>query len=140
VRIVTRVTRYMQVSAGGVYDLGYQAVCPKYRRLVLAGQVAGRCEELIRAKASDHSWRIMPDSLLLFVKAHQSGSPFRIANQFKGLTSRRLRAGFPYLRSRLPALWSRSYCEATVGAVSAEAVCRCTGTQDGRPWRKERAR
>ena len=116
VRIVTRVTGQVQVSAGGVCDLGYHVVwCPKYRRPVLAGRLAGRCEELIRARASGHGWRmvaleIMPDHVHLFVKAHRSGSPSRIASQFKGFTSRWLRAGFPHLRSRLPALWSRSYC------------------------------
>jgi putative transposase len=131
-RIVTRVTRQMQVSAGSVYDLGYQAVrCPRYRTPVLAGRVAGRCEELIRAKASEHSWRIMPNNVGLFVKPHPSGSPSQIASHFQGSTSRRLRSRLPHLRSRLPALWSRSYSAATAGAVSA---------QTARPWRKERAR
>ena len=82
----------------------------------------------------------MPDHVHLFVNAHPSDSPSRVANQFKGLTSRRLRAEFPHLRSRLPALWSRPYFAATVGAVSAETVRRYTGTQNERPWRKERAR
>ena len=84
----------------GCTSLGYHVVwCPKYRRPVLAGRVAARCEELIRAKASEHGWRIvaleiMPDHVHLFVKAHPSDSPSRIASQFKGLTSRRLRAEF----------------------------------------------
>ena len=83
---------------------------------------------------------IMPGQVHLFVKAHPSGSPSRIASQFDGLTSRRLRAGFPHLRSRLPALWSRSYVAVTAGAVSAEAVCRYSGARNERRWRKERAR
>jgi putative transposase len=112
VRIVTRVTWQVQVSAGGVRDLGCHVVwCPKCRRPVLAGRAAGRCEELIRAKARGHGWRIvalkvMPDQVHLFVKAHPSDSPSRVARQFKGFTSRRLRSGFPQPRSRLPALWS----------------------------------
>ena len=136
----------MQVSAGGVHDLGYHVVwCPKYRRPVLSGPVRGRCEELIRAKAAEHGWRIvaleiMPDHVHLFVKAHPSDSPSRIANQFKGSTSRALRAEFPHLRSRLPTLWSKSYFAATVGAVSAATVRRYIDTQYERPWRKERDR
>ena len=138
VRIVARVTGQVQVSAGGVYEFGYHdAWCPRYRWPVLAGRVAARCKDLIRAKASEHSWRmvaveIMPYHVRLLVRAHAS-SP--IANQFTGLTSRRLRAEFP----RPPALWSRPYSAATVGAVSAETVRRHSGMQNERLWREERA-
>jgi putative transposase len=146
VRIVARVTEEVRVSASGVYDLGYHIVwCPQYRSGVLAGRVAARCEGLIRAKASGHGWPIValgvvPDHVHLFVKAHRSSSPSRIASQLKGFTSRRLVAGFPHLRSRLPTLWSRPYFAATAYAVSAETVRGYFGTHDGRPWRQERAR
>lgn len=129
-----------------MYDLGYHVVwCPKYRRPVLTGRVKDRCEALIRTKAAEHGWRlvtleIMPDHVRLLVKAHPPDSPSRVANQFKGVTSRRLRAEFPHLRSRLPTLWSRSYFAATVGSVSAATVQRYLDTQYERPWRKERAR
>ena len=142
VRIVARVTGQVQVSAGGVYEFGYRvAWCPRYRRPVLAGRVAACCRDLIRAKASEHNWRIvaveiMPYHVRLLVRAHASDSPSRIANQFKGLTSRRLRAEFP----RPPTLWSRPYFAATVGAVSAETVRLHGGTQNERPWQEERAR
>jgi putative transposase len=109
------------------------------------GAVAGRCEELIRAKARKRGWRIvaleiMPEHVRLSVKAHRSASLSRVASQFEGFTSRRSRAGFPRLRSGLPALWSRSYLAASVGAVSAKTVRRYACTQDERPWRKERVR
>ena len=129
-----------------MYDLGYHVVwCPKYRRPVLDGPVKTRCEELIRVRAAEHGWQIvalevMPDHVHLFVKAHPHDSPSRIANQFKGFTSRILRQEFPHLRSRLPTLWSRSYFAATAGAVSAAAVQRYLGTQYERPWRTEKAR
>jgi putative transposase len=123
-----------------VYEIEYHvAWCPKYRRPVPAARAAARCKELIRAQASEHSWRmvaveIMPYHERLFVRAHPSGSPSRIANQFKGLSSRRLRAEFP----RPPTLWVRSYSAATVGA--AETVRRYSGMQNERPWQEERAR
>ncbi len=115
------------------------------RRPAPAGRTAGQCEELVGAKASEHGWRmvaleIRPDRVPLFVKAHRCGSPFRIARQFKGCTSWRMRAGFPHLRSRLPTLWCRSYLAAVASAVPAQTVRRCNGAQDGRPWRKEQAR
>lgn len=144
--IIVCVNREVQVSAGGVYDLGYHVVwCPKYRRPVLAGAVKDRCEALIREKAADHGWRvialeIMPDHVHLSVKAHPKHSPSYVANQLKGFTSHVLRAEFPHLRSRLPTLWSKSYFVATMGAVSAATVRRYIDTQYERPWRKERGR
>jgi putative transposase len=138
--------RAVQVSPGGVHDLGYRVVwCPKYRRAVLAGSVAGRCRELISEKCAGRGWRIvslevMPDQVQLFVKTGPKDSPSYVANQLKGFTSRRLREEFPPLRSRLPTLWSRSFFVASVGAVSAATVQRYIDTQYERPWRKERDR
>ena len=116
-----RMARDVQVSAGGVYDLGLHVVwCPKYRRQVLSGQVGIRLRELIDAKAAEHGWRIvaceiMPDHVHLFVKTTPKDSPAFVASQFKGSTSRALRQEFPHLRSRLPTLWSRSYFAAIGG-------------------------
>jgi putative transposase len=138
--------RAVQGFPGGVHDLGYQVVgCPKYRRAVLAGSVGGRCRELISEKCAGHGWRIvtlevMPGHVRLFVKAGPKGSPSYVANQLKGVTSRRLRGEFPPLRSRLPTLWSRSFFVASVGAVSAATVQRYIDAQNERPWRKERVR
>jgi putative transposase len=139
------VTRQVQVSASAVYGLGYHVVwCPKYRCPAFAGRVAARCGELIRAKASEHGWRIvaleiMPDHMHPFVKAHPSGSPSRVANQFKGFTSRCLRgrvpaSAVPPANVVVPVLF-RGH-----GAVSAETVRRYIDTQNERPRRKERAR
>jgi putative transposase len=136
----------LQVSAGGVYDLGLHLVwCPKYRRPVLVDAVALRLRELIEVKAAEHGWRlvaceVMPDHVHLFVKTRPKDSPSYVANQFKGFSSRVLRSEFPHLRSRLPTLWSRSYFVASVGAVSTATVRRYIDTQYERPWRKERAR
>lgn len=121
------------------------AGCPSYRRAVLAGSAAGRCRELISEKCAGHGWRIvtlevMPGPVRLFVKTGPGDSPSYVANQFKGFTSRRFREEFPHLRSRLPALWSRSFFVASAGAVSAATVQRYIGTRYERPWRKERGR
>lgn len=134
--------RRVRASAGGVYDIGYHVVwCPKYRRPVLAGQVRDRCDELIRQKAAEHDWEvvaleIMPDHVHLFARTHPADSPSYVANQFKGFTSRVLRAEFPHLKSRLPTLWSRSFFVASVGAVSEKTVQQYIETQYERPWRK----
>ena len=125
-----------------MWDIGYHVVwCPKYRRPVLMDDIAVRCDALIREKAAEHGWRIvalevMPDHVHLFVKTRPEDSPSFVANQFKGFTSRMLRAEFASLRSRLPTLWSRSYLIASVGAVSEKTVKQYIDTQYERPWRK----
>lgn len=132
----------MQVSPGGVYDIGMHVVwCPKYRRPVLVGAVAIRLRELLDTKCAEHGWRIvaceiMPDHVHLFVKTRPKDSPSFVANQFKGMTSRVLRQEFPHLRSRMPTLWSRSFFVASVGAVSAATVQRYIDTQYERPIRR----
>ena len=93
---------------------------------------------IVARVAREVTLEIMSDHLRLFVKAHPSNCPSRIADQVKGLTLRRLRAEFPHLRSRLSALWSRLYFGATVGSVSPQTVRRYIDTQDVRPWRKDR--
>jgi putative transposase len=131
VRIVGCVTR-------GMCGLGYHVVwCPKFRRPVRTGRSAARCEGLSHAKADEHGWQVvalevMPDRVHLFVKAHRSGSPSRVASQFTGLTSRRLPSALPHLRPRRSALPSWSYCAAVAGAVPPGRVRRSTGTRDGR--------
>lgn len=86
-------TRTVRRSSGGVYDLGLHVVwCPKYRRPVPDGRVAGRLDELIRQKADDRGWEIislevMPDHVRLFVKHDPKSSASYVANQFKGFTS-----------------------------------------------------
>ncbi|GAA4215371.1 IS200/IS605 family transposase [Microbispora amethystogenes] len=128
-------TRHVRPSPGAAYDLGYHVVwCPEYPRPVLGGRAKDRCEELIRATADERSCQIaapevMPVQVHLFVTPNPKHSQSYVAGQFKGFTSHHPRAGFPYLRSLLPALWSRSDFVATVGAVPAETVRRCIETR-----------
>ncbi|MFF4352564.1 IS200/IS605 family transposase [Streptomyces sp. NPDC001530] len=115
--------------------------CPKCRRPVLGGPVAVRLCELIEQKADERGWEIValeviPDHVHLVVRHGPKASASYVANQFEGVISRVLRAEFPYLKSRLPTLWSSSYFAASVGAVSAGTVQRYVETQWVRPWRR----
>jgi putative transposase len=74
----------------------------------------------------------MPDHAHLFVAAPSTDAPQHLANQFKGRTSRVLRAEFPHLRSRLPTLWSRSYYVGSAGQVSEETIKRYIASQQER--------
>jgi putative transposase len=125
-------------NAGAIFSLKFHLVwCPKYRRPVLVDAVAVRLRELIKEKADElemtvHMLEIMPDHVHLFIECDPTRSVAEIANRFKGYTSRVLRQEFPSLRSRLPALWSRSYYAGSVGHVSASAVRKYIENQKGK--------
>lgn len=116
-------------NAGAVFSLKYHVVwCPKYRRPVLAKPVDVRLKALLQQKATGlgltiHAMEIMPDHVHLFVEAGPTICVAEIVNGLKGFTSHALREEFPFLKSRLPTLWSRSYYAGSVGSVS-EAVVR----------------
>jgi Transposase and inactivated derivatives len=125
-------------NAGAVFSLKYHLVfCPKYRKSVLIGPVAGRLKELLAEKATAlqvalHTLEVMPDHVHLFVESDPGMAPATLAAQFKGYTSRVLRQEFRHLRSQLPSLWSRSYYIGSVGHVSEATVRRYIENQKGR--------
>lgn len=127
-------TRYRR-AAGVVSTLHYHLVwCPKYRRPVLGGAVAERLSALLYEKAVALSTEVeglevMPDHVHLFVMAPPTVAPQFLANQFKGYTSRVLREEFPWLKRRLPSLWSRSYYVGSAGHVSAATIQRYIAAQ-----------
>jgi len=122
-------TRYRR-NAGCVYSLKYHLVwCPKYRRKVLVGEIAEELRSLLYQKAQEldvtiEALEIMPDHVHLFIESDPTEAPQRLANQFKGYTSRWLRLKFRELRSRIPSMWSRSYYIGSIGNVSEETVKR----------------
>jgi putative transposase len=130
-------TRYRK-NAGAVFTLKYHLVfCPKYRKPILGGPVAERLKELLYKKAAEldvriHALEIMPDHVHMFVESDPTLAPAHIAAQFKGFTSRILREEFPFLKSRLPSLWSRSYYIGSVGHVSEATVRKYIENQKGR--------
>jgi putative transposase len=103
--------------------------CPKYRRKVLVGEIVDELRSWLHQKAQEldvtiEALEIMPDHVHLFNESDPTEAPQRLANQFKGYTSRILRLKFPQLRSRLPSMWSRSYYVGSIGHVSEENVTR----------------
>jgi putative transposase len=127
-------TRYRS-NAGSVFSVKYHFVwCPKYRRNVLTGEIADELRSLLDQKGQElnamiEALEIMPDHVHLFVPSDPTEAPQRLANQFKGYTSRLLRQRFPQLRSRLPSMWSRSYQVGTIGHVSEASVRRSIEAQ-----------
>jgi putative transposase len=125
-------------NAGAVFSLKYHIVwCPKYRRSVLTDPVDARLKTLLLEKASAmdltiHEMEVMPDHVHLFVEGGPTICVAEIVNGLKGFTSHALREEFPFLKSRLPTLWSRSYYAGSVGSVSEVIVRKYIEGQKGR--------
>jgi putative transposase len=103
----------------------------------LIGGVAQDLRELLYQKAKEleveiEALEIQPDHVQLFVSSDPTEAPQRLANQFKGYTSRFLREKYPHLRSRLPSLWSRSYYVGSIGQVSEEILKGYIEAQKGK--------
>lgn len=111
-----------------VYSCKYHVVwCPKYRRKVLVEGVDVRLKELIYEVAEERQaevmeLEIMPDHVHLLVEIDPQYGIHRLIKQMKGKSSRILREEFPWLKSRLPTLWTNSYFVATIGGAPLEIV------------------
>jgi putative transposase len=125
-------------NAGAIFSLKVHLVwCPKYRRKVLVNGVDERLKTLLLEKSQErgfviHAMEVMPDHVHLFLEHDPTYGVAEIVNRLKGYTSRILRSEFPWLRSRIPTLWSRSYFAGSVGSVTATAVQKYIEDQKGK--------
>lgn len=125
-------------NAGAIFSLKVHLVwCPKYRRKVLVNGVDERLKTLLMEKSQErgfviHAMEVMPDHVHLFLEHDPTYGAAEIVNRLKGYTSRILRSEFPWLRSRIPTLWSRSYFAGSVGSVTATAVQKYIEDQKGK--------
>ena len=137
-RILIVVSERYAKNVGAVFSLKYHVVwCPKYRRSVLVKPVDARLKALLRQKAEEleltiHVMEVMPDHVHLFVEGGPTICVAEIVNGLKGFTSHELREEFPFLKSRLPTLWSRSYYAGSVGSVSEAVVRKYIEDQKGK--------
>ena len=115
-------------KAGIVYKNQFHIIfCPKYRRKVLVDGVDTRLKEILYEEASDmkveiKALKVMPDYVHLFIEFDPRMNLHKVIKTLKGVSSHKLREEFPYLKSRIPSLWTRSYFSSTVGHVSEETV------------------
>ena len=111
-----------------VYSCKYHVVwCPKYRRKVLTNGVDTRLKELLTEYAANLSveileMEIMPDHVHMLLEVDPQFGIHKAVKSFKGYTSRILRQEFPYLKTKMPTLWTNSYFVSTVGGAPLEAV------------------
>ena len=119
------------------YNINYHFVfCPKYRRPALVGQVGDRLVELIPQIACALGGEVLelvvrPDHVHLFASFPPTIAPYQIMHRIKGTTSHCLREEFPFLKSRMPSLWTRSYYVGTAGIVSSETIRKYIEAQEG---------
>ena len=111
-----------------VYSCQYHVVwCPKYRRKVLVNGVDIRLKELIKSIAAEIQvdiieMEIMPDHVHILLEVDPQFGIHKAVKNIKGKTSRILRQEFPWLRSRIPTLWTNSYFCSTVGGAPLSII------------------
>jgi putative transposase len=121
-----------------VYSCKYHVVwCPKYRRPVLVNDVDIRLKEIIHQTVTELQsevieLEVMPDHVHLLCEVDPQFGIHRLVKRLKGRSSRLLRQEFPWLKSRLPTLWTNSYFVATVGGAPLTVVKQDIEQQKGR--------
>lgn len=111
-----------------VYSCKYHVIwCPKFRRPVLVKGVDVRLKEIIQAvaiecKSEILELEVMPDHVHLLVEVDPQFGIHRLIKLMKGRSSKLIREEFPWIRSRLPTLWTNSYFVSTIGGAPLEVV------------------
>lgn len=106
----------------------YQVVwCPKYRRRVLTSEVEERLKAILRKVAAERQAEIiklevMPDHVHLLVEVDPQFGIHRLVRLMKGCSSHHLREEFPWIKKRLPTLWTNSYFVSTVGGAPLAVI------------------
>ncbi|MFB2894420.1 IS200/IS605 family transposase [Aerosakkonemataceae cyanobacterium BLCC-F50] len=122
-----------------LYACQYHIVwCPKYRRKVLVNGVDTRLKEIIQQVAQEKKCEIieleiMPDHVHLLIGIDPQFGVQQVIKIMKGRSSRYLRQEFPWLKSRLPTLWTNSYFVATVGGAPLDVVKKYIENQKWKP-------
>ena len=120
-------------SRHAVYDLKYHFVwIPKYRKLILKGEVAEGLKEIFAGIAERYEMEIdtlevMPDHVHIFLIAPPKYSPSRVVQILKSISAREVFRRYPWLREQLwgGELWGYGYFVRSVGdEVTAEVIRR----------------
>jgi len=111
------------------YSLQYHLVwIPKYRRSFLVGEIADRLKQILKEIAFDYriniiAMEVMPDHVHMLIEAPPKYAPAKLAQIFKGISSRRMRQEFLDVIKKYiwkdGTLWAIGYY---VGSVSDNAA------------------
>ncbi len=110
------------------YSCKYHVVwCPKYRRKVLIHGVDARLKEILISVCEEFKselieMEVMPDHVHVLVECDPQFGIAKLIRYMKGRSSRILREEFPWLKSRIPTLWTNSYFCSTVGGAPISVI------------------
>jgi putative transposase len=98
--------------------------------------MAARPKELVQLKQGEYGYtvlglEVLPDHVHLLLDVDPRLGVASVVAKIKGFTSHELRAQFPWLRRRLPTLWTRSKFISSVGAVTLDVVQQHIASQKG---------
>ncbi len=65
---------------------------------------------------------VIPDHVHLLIDCNPQFGIYKVVKRVKGGTSNMLRDEFPWLKSRIPSLWTNSACILTTGGATVEIV------------------
>jgi putative transposase len=104
------------------------------RKKILEGDLDIRLKELIFQAATEIDCEVIAletdkDHVHLFVNCPPSLSPAQVVQRIKGFTSHQLRLEHPWLKTKLPSLWTRNYWASTAGNVSGDTIRRYIESQ-----------
>lgn len=128
----------MRTNSNIAFQCAYHVVwCPKYRRKVIGGDMEQRLREIIAEVITEKgAWLVemetMPDHVHMLLEVDPQFGVHKLVKAIKGRSSRVLREEFPWLKSKLPSLWTNSYFVATVGGAPRSAIKRYVETQKDR--------
>lgn len=120
-----------------VFSCKYHVVfCPKYRRKVLVDGVDERLKTIITEFAAEHrveviQMEIMPDHVHILCEVDPQFGIHKFVKWLKGRSSNLLRNEYPWLKSRLPTLWTNSYFVSTLGGAPLEVIKQYIENQKG---------
>ncbi|MEZ4730158.1 MAG: IS200/IS605 family transposase [Caldilineaceae bacterium] len=121
-------TRAYKSNRNIVYSCQYHVIwCPKYRRQVLINGVDVRLKELLHMVATELDAEIielevMPEHVHIIIDCDPTFGVYKIVKRMKGTSSRVLRDEFPWLKSRIPTLWTNSVCILTTGGATIDII------------------
>ena len=100
---------------------------PKYRRKVFFGQKRLEIGAILRSLCE---WKeveiieaeVCPDHVHILMEVDPQFGIHKAVKSLKGYTSKILRQEFPYLRTKMPTLWTNSYFVSTVGGAPLEVI------------------
>lgn len=82
-------------------------------------------------------FEVMPDHVHLLIDCDPQFGIHKVIKRIKGRTSKLLRDEFPWLKQRLPSLWTNRYFVATVGGAPIAVVKQYIENQKWIPDKKK---